>query len=424
MDFAFLTLFLGLTSGIVPLEFSASPDIGAIELQLDGKVVSRLTEPPWNTSLDLGADLLPHDLVARALDLDNSELARAEQWVNLPRPPAELQILIEPALGNAPRTVRLSWRSVTNAAATDVSLSLDGSKLPLDAEHRAVLPHPVGGSTHVLSAQVRFGSLSARKDAVLGGDFSEVVATDLTGFAVKVAKSELPAAAQLSGWFTGAGRPLTVSGVESGPPHLIVVREPGVAERAVKLGWVDLPRSRFRMPKGGRVRLLSTLAEKFEGSSVTSELFESSQEFDPAELGLPGLLARVVHAEGETVRTADAVAVAGAQADLVAGPRAVLLVLGAVPLHDASRYSGPNVRRFLAALHVPLYVWCVGPPSAALQDVWGVVDDASTRHGLDHAFDRMMDELARQRVVLVEGKVLPQTIAVQAGHGVEMMRTP
>jgi hypothetical protein len=424
VDIAFLTLFLGLTSGTVPIELSAGPEIAAIELQLDGKPVSRLTEPPWSTQLELGAELLPHYLVARALDVDDAEVGRAEQWINLPRPPAEVQILLEPAKLGARPTVRLSWRSLTNEAPTEVALLLDGVRLPLDAAGRASLPPFAIGMAHVLSAVVRFVGIAARKDLVLGAEYGDAVATDLTGFAVRLDGGELPPPAQLHGWFSAAGQPLRVGAVESGSPHLVVVREAGAAGRAAKAGWITLPSNRFLLAKGSRIRLLGTLAQAFEGSGVRSELFEGSQELDPMELGVPGLLARVVHAEEGLARTADAVAVAGVQADLGSGPRAVLLLLAGEVAHDASHYSGPVVRRFLAALHVPLYVWSLGPTGAGMREAWGAVEDVSTRHGIDHAFDQIKKDLERQRVVLVEGRHLPQTFAVEGGHGVRLVASP
>jgi hypothetical protein len=424
MDIAFLTLFLGLSSGTVPVELSAGPEIAAIELQLDGKPVSRLTEPPWSTQLELGAELQPHDLVARALDVDDAEVGRVEQWINLPRPPAEVQVLLEPAKPGARPTVRLTWRSLTNEAPTEVTLLLDGVRLHLDAEGRAGLPPSAKGMAHVLSAVVRFAGIAARKDLVLGAEYGDAVATDLTGFAVRLDRGELPPPAKLRGWFSAAGQPLRVDTVESGPPHLIVVREVGAAARAAKAGWITLPSTRFLLVKGSRVRLLGTLAQAFEGSGVRSELFEGSQELDPAELGVPGLLARVVHDEEGSARTADAVAVAGVQADLGSGPRAVLLLLAGEGAHDTSHYSGPGVRRFLAALHVPLYVWSLGPAGAGVRDAWGAVEDVSTRHGIDHAFDQIKQDLERQRVVLVEGRHLPQSIAVEGGHGVQLVATP
>src|ERR1700694_5425626 len=132
MEIAFLTLFLGLASVTVPLELSAGPEITAIELQLDGKPVSHLTEPPWSTQLDLGADLLPHHLVARALNDGATGVARAEQGITLPRPPAEVQILLEPPRPGTRPTVRLTWRSLTNEAPAEVTLLLDGRGLPVD----------------------------------------------------------------------------------------------------------------------------------------------------------------------------------------------------------------------------------------------------------------------------------------------------
>jgi hypothetical protein len=59
-----------------------------------------------------------------------------------------------------------------------------------------------------------------------------------------------------------------------------------------------------------------------------------------------------------------------------------------------------------------------------VRDAWGAVEDVSTRHGIDHAFDQIKQDLERQRVVLVEGRHLPQTIAVGGGHGVQLVATP
>lgn len=425
MTIAFLTLFLGLTSGTVPVELSARPEVTAIELLLDGRTAVRLIQPPWTMQVDLGAALLPHHLVARGLADDDSEMARAEQWVNLPRPPAEVQIVLERPKPGMPLTARLAWQSLTREAPAEVTLRLDGTPLALDTNHRAQLPPPAhGASTHVLSASVRFGYTVARRDLVLGAEYGDEVSTDLTSFAVRVPSGELPPPTQLAGWFTAEGKPLSVSAVESGPAHVIVVREPGAAKRAADLGWPRLPPSRFRLARGTRIRIMGTLAQDYEGQGLRSDLFEGSQEFDPYEIGLAQMVSRIAHAEGDDARTADAVAVAGVQADLGSGPRAVLLLLSGQPTHDSSHYTPAAVRVYLAALHVPLYIWSLDVPTPALRAAWGTVEDVSTRHDVDVTFDHLKEDLDHQRVVLVEGRHLPQAIAVAAGHPLALVGTP
>src|SRR5215208_314117 len=95
VQIAFLTLFLGLLTGSHPVELSVSGPVAAVELRLNGAPIGTVSGPPWVQRVDLGAGLLPHELVARALDADGNELARARQWVNLPRPAAEVSIAVE-----------------------------------------------------------------------------------------------------------------------------------------------------------------------------------------------------------------------------------------------------------------------------------------------------------------------------------------
>lgn len=137
---AFLTLFLGLTSGIQPFELSVSGQAAAVEIVLDDAAVQRLTRPPWKGKLDFGKDLLPHELVARALDADGREVALARQWINLPRPPAEVELALEEGRSGAPGRVRLTWERLTHDPPVATSLTLDGKPLQLDRTGRATLP--------------------------------------------------------------------------------------------------------------------------------------------------------------------------------------------------------------------------------------------------------------------------------------------
>jgi hypothetical protein len=430
LDIAFLTLFLGLIHGPTAVEISAGPEIVAVEVLLDGKSVARLAEPPWATEVNLGADLLPHHLVARGLDAHYEEVGRAEQWMNLPRPPAEVQIVFEKAAAAKARVARVAWQSVTNDSPTAISLTLDGVALKLDAENRATVPaRPAAGLTRVLSATLRFANgVVARQDVALGSEYGDEVATELTALPVRLRRgSHLPPVAQLQGWFTADGKALRVSAVDGGPARLLVVREPGAASRVV--GWSAIPQHQYTLKRGSRLRYLGTTAQSFAdsgspaspstastppaASSVTFELFQGSQELDAGEYGLTWLLSRVVQGDsGSQARTADAVAVGGLQAAGGSGPRAVLLLLGGGIQRDASRYDGPTVRRYLAALHVPLFVWSARPPSESMKTTWGAVEDVSTPPGLDRAFQRLAEELDAQRIVQLEGRHLPQSIAL------------
>src|SRR5262245_11059287 len=179
MHIAFLTLFLGLTSGVQPFELSVGGPVSSVEILLDGAVAQRLDAPPWKGEIDLGSGLAPHELVARALDGSGRELARARQWINLPRPPAEVEIALE-----GPRTARLSWERLTQEPPVQATLTLDGQELRLDEDRRANLPAWDPDSTHVMTAELRFPSnVVARKDLVFGGVEGETH-TELTAVPV------------------------------------------------------------------------------------------------------------------------------------------------------------------------------------------------------------------------------------------------
>jgi hypothetical protein len=455
VQIAFLTLFLGLISGPQPVAVSAGPGVAAVELELDGASGGRLGGTggaPWRGEIDFGRDLLPHHLVARALDRDGAEVAQADQWINLPRAAAEVEIVLEKAAAGRPRSVRLAWQSLTNEPPRAVTLTLDGRPLALDGHGRAQLPAlPEDGATRVLSAEVRFGSGAvARRDVALGRRFDDEVSSELT--AVPVAprgRGELPPADQLQGWFTAGGRELRVEGIEAGGARLVAVRDAGATAALARSSVYKRNDERsLAAPPATVLSFIWPAAHGYAaapGSGVPSELFDSSQDFTDFPRGLPWLLARVEHAGAPVAvatpgsvrigdigehRLADAVAVAGLQAAAGGRPRAVLLLLPQVPLtvvHDASRYSGAAVRRYLAAMHVPLAVWSEGPPAPEARAAWGdSILDVSTRAGLGRAMQALRDTLAEQRIVLVSGRLLPQAITLSptAAARVELVPRP
>lgn len=446
MQIAFVTLFLGLTLGAYPVELAVEGPVAAVELALDGAVTGRIAGPPWRGRVDFGSTLVPHELVARALDANGQEVARARQWINLPRPAAEVEIVLEGTGVGNPSTARLTWQSRTGAQPSSIRLTLDDQPLTLGPDGRAVLPAHDPESAHVLSAEVHFPpNMVARKDAVFGGKYGSEVSSDLTAVPVRVRRGKLTGAS-LQGQLLAGGKPLVVAAVEEGPAEVLLVRDLGANEALKELGDVrqrrtvqgqgmgqrlsierDYLRYEIGLRKEDEVRFVWPIPRSFRsssGSGLPAELFDWSRAFTLRDGGMHWLLTRLL-IPGEVTgkqRLADAVAVAGLQAMSGSRPRAVVLVLGATP-EDASRYDPATVRQYLAAIRVPLLVWSVAKEAAASPALaaWGKVEDVSTLTRFRAAVARLRDELDSQRVVWVEGTHLPQSISLGAGAaGVEL----
>lgn len=432
MQIAFVTLFLGLTLGAYPVEVSVEGPVAAVELLLDGASVGRIAGPPWTGQVDFGTALLPHELVARALDSQGQEVARVRQWVNLPRPEAEVEIVLEGSADGRPNAARLTWQSRTGDKPLSVRLTLDDQPLAVEPDGRAALPSYDPAVSHVLSAEVRFPSgVSARKDAVFGGQYGSGVSLELTAVPVRVERGRLPKPEAMRGWLLSGGQPLTVAAVDQDPAEVIVVRDLGTTAALAELGEVrprrtvdgsgrqhterDYLRFEIGLRKEDEVRFLWPVPRAFSGEGLPSELFDTSRAFTLQDGGLHWLLTRLLPTQGTLgkQRLADAVAVAGLQAMAGSRPRAVVLVLGATP-EDASRYDPAIVRRYLESIRVPLFVWTVekGAAESPALAGWGQVEDASNLNRFRSAVARLRDALEEQRVVWVEGTHLPQSISL------------
>lgn len=429
MNIAFLTLFLGLTSGVHPFELSVGVSVAAVEIVLDGAVVERLSGPPWKGEIDFGPDLVPRELVARALDTSGREIARTRQWINLHRPPAEVEIALEGGRPGAPATVRLFWERLTHDPPISTSLLLDGQPLELDARHQATLPAYDPGSTHVVTAELVFPSnIVARKDVIFGGQAGETY-TELTAVPVRF-RGRDPQPADLQGSLvlsdgTADGTPLRVFAVEKGPAELYLVRVP--SSKAVQMEYnVGSVRrgNEISFGKDDRIRLVSPWSRTFHGQGERSDLFD----FSPYFLGRQGLLPHLVESYfeldgSEQLRFADATAVAGLHATAGGRRRAVVLMLDATS-EDTSRYDPAAVRAYLSALRVPLYVWGLnrhGRMKASRPD-WGRIEPAHHLESASRAVLEVAADLDRQSIVWVHGRHLPQSIRVAPGaKGIEIV---
>ncbi|HSS51821.1 MAG TPA: hypothetical protein VLX28_23005, partial [Thermoanaerobaculia bacterium] len=201
--------------------------------------------------------------------------------------------------------------------------------------------------------------------------------------------------------------------VEEGPAQLFVVCVPGSPEMEQKLGRIGARPDDMELLLGreDRVRFLHPSPNPVAGSDEPRDLFSLSGAYATAEVGLQGLL-RGVGVNGGTKRIADAVAVAGLEATTENRRRAVLLVLNGDE-RDTGGYDVAAVRRYLAAIRVPLFVWTLSRPArGSFAASWGHSTDVSSAQGLLRAFEELRIELGAQRIVLVDGRHLPQSVAL------------
>ncbi len=429
---AFATLLLGLISGVYPIEVTIGGAVTAVEIRLDGAPAGRIESPPWVARIDLGSDLRPHELTAHGLDAEGREVARVTQWLNLPRPPAEVEIVLENGLDGTPRAAVLTWQSVNGVKPVSIGLTLDGRPLVVDEQGRAALPQRDLKVLHILTAELWFPpGLLARKDVVFGGEYGSQISTELTAVPVRLRRGgSLPPLENLQGWFAAGGQPLPVAAVENGPGKVVLVRLPGGTEILDKLfppsrkASAGALRYEMRLGKEDRVRFLSLSSNPYRASKVPAELFDMTREITYDEGGMFWHLTNsgVLGSSEKKRRIADAVAVAGLQAAAENYRRAVVLVLGRDD-EDSSRYDPATVRRYLESIHVPLFVWSLYGPGTADAQRWGGAEDVSSVHKLSAAVARLRSELEAQRIVWLEGRHLPQAIALStSAQGVDLTR--
>ena len=427
---AFASLFLGLLVGVRPVTVIVGETVAAVAFELDGRSVGRVTAAPWTMDVNFGGDFEPHELVARAFDAKGEEVALARQWINLPRPPAEVEIVLERDPKGRATAARLTWDSILGVSPNRVTVTFDGRPLSV-AQKRASLPAYDPETTHVLTAVLDFpNGVRSRSDVVLGGGSEGDAKSELTAVPIQTDGPEPPKIEALRGKFLHAGQPLVVAAVERGPAEIVLVRDLDTAEARAALlrkryGILPLGDASF-LERGDHIRILWPVARRILDSGKSNELFETSREFPAKTSSLRFLLTDVEYPGALSPRRfADAVAVAGLRACGAYARRAVVLVLGGAP-DDASLYEPGAVRRYLATLRVPLFVWSVAPPrppGSPAASAWGTPEDVSTNAGLDLAADRLRRELARQSVVWVEGRYLPQAIALaEPAAGITLVR--
>ncbi|HEY2797590.1 MAG TPA: hypothetical protein VGK26_06850 [Thermoanaerobaculia bacterium] len=413
----------------MPVRVVVGGPVASVELVLDGKPAGVLQAPFWTGDLPIGSELLPHELLARALGSDGKELARARQWLNLPRPPAEVEVLLERDASGLAKRAAFSWESLTPHGPTSIRATFNGVPLSVSKERSAPLPAYDPEQVQLLSVELEFeDGVRARKDLVLGGRTGEHAETELSAIPIRLADgAKKPSAADLQGRLLQRGEPLAVAAVEQQNGILVVVRD---ANRLKGLGrWANVAmpvqfRNDLALDPKSVVRFLWPRPKSHRRTDSVVDLFPVSGEFEHAFGGLRWILTRVDNPvpEPRAPRYADAVAVAGLHAFGTFRRRAVLLVMDANTI-DASEVSADRVGRFLESLRVPLFVWSIGAPVGPTA-AWDGAVDVTSENALRDSFKKLRAELDSQWIVWVEGKVLPQEVTLAPGAtagGIELV---
>ena len=389
----FLSLFLGLITGIQSVVLQTDPSVKSVRIELGGREVARIDGAPWMAKVDFGRELVPAELTAIALDGDGKEIARAAQPINLARPAAELEIVIR-SEGKQAVEAQLVGRHRIHDAAKSAKLSVDGAAVRVGRDFRARLEGIDITHPHILSAEMEFADGTvARRDVVLQTEFSGSLASELTPLLVTTEENRK--ADELESCFTADGKPLRATAVEKSDAFVVLVKDP--ATRPLVLPSIG---SRFEPDTAERIlwplpRPINALGEP------TAIAFPQSVNHGKTATVTWLLTQRLSPAPSATEprQFADAVAVAAMSTLEKARRRAVVLVLSKAP--DSSLYAAPVVRRYLEAVGVPLFVWSADGPRADLAAAWGEIDDVSSAAGLEAAAARLNRSLAEQRIVWI-----------------------
>jgi len=380
-ELVFVTRLLGLMSGTRAIEARVDPSVHSVEIVLDGERVDVLRGAPWRTKIDVGAELAPHELTAIARNAEGAELERDTQFLNVPRPQAEIDVLI--VRGRA----EITWQHIGGVQPKAMRVKL-GEKVLASTLTRSVrLPELSPDALNVLSIDLEFeDGATAHRDFVFGG-FSEQMPAELTATIVRERGGEKNRAK----CFRAHDRPVTASAVETGDVALLIVRHSvsaGEQYRRRNANRARMPEPVFEMPRTS-VRFIWPVAQ----GAGSSDLFMTSAPMSGMR-GLRFLLMNANGPRGLTLRFADAVAVAGTEALREPRRRAVLLVLNGE--EDQSRYPPGAVRRYLDRIGVPLYVWSLAGPVRG--SAWGEVRDISTNVRLQEAMRALGRDLDSLRI--------------------------
>jgi len=421
----FLTLFIGVVSGLQTVQVAVTPLVARVELRLNGEQVATMRAPVWKTTLSLDDKLTPSVLEAVAYNRGGAEIGRDRQLINLPQRQAGARIVPEIDPSGRVEAARVIWEAPAFPGPRRVAASLDGKPAPFQTGYQVELSGIRDHTVHVLSVEISFSdTVSVHRTLVFGAGNLRATSSELTAVPVVLTRGKMPGVAGLQGYFTANGAKLKVDSMERGPSTVVFVRDVGVAKRIwlmrVRGTHSGLRPGFFTFGTLGRrdfVQVEEVVPHVQATGSRTANVFPVSAPVRPIKVhGLGWLLAVWVpfHSDPFGRRLADAVAVAGMTAARGGRRRAVVLCLGDAS-GDLSSNSVTAVRSYLETLRVPLEVWDFREKKTREEgDVspWGGTIRIGSRGQFLTAVKMLRRKLARQRIVWLVGEHLPQEIAL------------
>jgi hypothetical protein len=389
----FLSLFLGLVTGIQSVDLQVGPAVKSVRIELGGREAAQMEKAPWSAKVDFGSALNPAKLTAIAYDAGGKEIARTSQLINLSRPPAEMEIVIRSESGK-PVEAELVGRHRLHKPPTNGKLFVDGTAVKVGRDFHARLPQVDWSRPHLVSAEMGFedGEL-ARRDVAIQPGFSGSTASELAPMLVVANQDKQPD--NLEGCFSARGAPLRATAIEKSDALVVMVKDSGARPRL-------LPTSESRLDADTAERILWPVPRPINApGEPTAIAFPQSVNHGKIATVSWLLTQRLspVPSASEPRQFADAVAVAAMGALERGRRRAVVLLLSKTP--DRSLYAPLVVRRYLAEIGVPLFIWSADGPRPDLAGTWGSIDDISTAAGLDAAMTRLNRALMQQRIVWI-----------------------
>jgi len=391
-EVVFVTRFLGIATGTQPVKLEGDSTIRSIELLQDDVKIATITRPPWSAVVDFGSEIKPQELTAVAFDEQRHEVGRDTQTVNLPRPIAEISLLLNRKEDHL--SARVEWIHIGAQAPVSFTAALDGKIIQKSKSVVAAFAIPAvdGHEIHSLSVEIVFADQTrARKEIVFGGIYTEEVPAELSPIALRVeGKQPIPA-----GCFELHGAAIEPRAIddERARAFFITAGTGGIGRH--RLEEPRLSDARFRLARTDLTLVASSARRVQAYSGRQTDLFETTYVRDG--VGIRGMLVKSTQPSGP-VRAADAVAGAGVHALGDGRRRVVVLVIGGSVERDVSMHSPKGVRRYLERIGVPLRVWSLDGPRPDLEAEWGPVQDVSSIAYLARATQDLAKELDSQRI--------------------------
>lgn len=412
---SFASLFVGFVLGVINVKLMVSGAVDHVALLLDGRPVAELREP-FHAPVDLGCEPAPHELVAIAFDARGKELSRARQWINRPRPTADASLVLDERREGRERVARLSWRALGREAPLSISVSFDGSEVPVTDPSRIVLPPYEPARIHFLRADLDFGKgVTAAATMVFGGSRTTEALAELTAIPVETEKERsLPPPEELAGWLERDGIPLEVAAIEEGPGEIVFVVDPSALERLRRMFKFGPDPLATDLPPDVSYRFLLPVCDTSAQSEMVSNVYPITRRLTRNEgviCFIRNKRTRLPSVDHMGQRIADAIVISSLAAAEGERRRAVVVLLGPDAM-DGGLLAPADAISFLERVNVPLQVWSIGNRPSAEAARWPTAKSLTSARQFKDAVSALFESIARQRIVWVEGDFLPQAANV------------